>query len=53
MQKVVFLIGLIVAFFVFDAIAFHGYYGDTSWRWAKEQGLRFNYEMQYWLRRFK
>jgi len=53
MRKVIFVIVLIGAFFVFDAVAFNGHYGNAAWREAQEQGHRFNYQMQYWFRKFK
>jgi hypothetical protein len=45
------LIIIIVGLWVVDALAFDGRYRRSAWQAANYQGQKFEYEIDYWLKR--
>jgi hypothetical protein len=51
MRSFLILSVLIGTLWTIDAVAFGGRYSTAVWQEANYQGQKFNYEVQYWLKK--
>jgi hypothetical protein len=51
MRAFVLLATVFLGVLTLDAIAFGGRYREDAWEQARSQGVKWNYQMSYWLRK--
>jgi len=51
MQHIVFLVAMAVGLLSLDTFGYQNRYGNAAWAEAKQQGQRFQVEIEHWLRK--